>query len=192
MHDGVGRTAQQRAPVPAQAAGRRAVAEKKDERQSRQRKNYRQHDGEVYARRRVAVHPLETHRRHRGVVQARNSHAAQKDARGQRARPTYTAAAQDCERRGGADDAHQQREQNGGPVVQHRNRQAERHHARVVHRPRADAVRRGPAQKPREPDPTARVAHALVQFARGVCAEDRDEDGERDQTVVVRAGHHHV
>jgi hypothetical protein len=75
--------------------------------------------------------------------------------------------------------------EDGGPVVLDRDGQAKGLHADVVHGPDADAHDEGSARKPGETGRSASGSDTAGEVERGVGSEDRDDDGDCDEMVVV-------
>ena len=146
-----------------------------------------------HGRRRVLVlDASQAHRSHRGIVQSGDSHAALEDPRDQDPRRTECSSPQRRERGGRAEDAHHERQGDGRPVEQQRNRQTQAERSGVVRRPRPDPVGRRGTDEPGEPQPTAGRPHPFDQRARRVGAEDRDQDRQRDDALVARRGDRQV
>ena len=116
------------------------------------------------------------HRRHARVMQPGNADAAEDDCAGDRANPSDVLAAHDEQRRSRPHNADQQRQQDQRPVELHRNRQAQRELAGVVHRPGADAIHHGATGEPGKPRVAACIPDPLGEIARGVSGDNRDRN----------------
>src|SRR5260370_41696549 len=100
---------------------------------------------------------------------------------------SHLAPAYDKQGNGGRDNRGYQRQQDRGPVVLHRDRQAEGQHPDVVHGPNTETHRYGPAVQPEEAGLSLGGSDPSGEAECGIRREDRDQDRKSDKTVIVSA-----
>ena len=72
-----------------------------------------------------------------------------------------------------------------GSVVKHRHRKAIGEHPDVVHRPDAHSHGSGAAYQPSKAKGSSRGRYAAAEIERSVRSDHRNQDGQRDQTIIV-------
>jgi hypothetical protein len=165
------------------------LAEVKLQPERHERDGHRQHHRQrdqprVVVARRAQPHGGHADVMHRGDAGA-HEHGADDGLPGAHVRP-----ADDVERDRRRQDGGHQRRQHRRPVIEHRHRQAEGQHPDVVHRPDAQAHRRGAADEPELLNGAARGGHPAGQVQRRVRRHDRNHDGQGDQADIVRPVDH--
>jgi len=132
------------------------------------------------------AHGGQPHGSHAGVVHGGDPAAHEKTS-AQGAERTHLFAAHNKEGNRGGEDGRKQRKDDGWPVIENRDRQAESKHANVVHRPNAGSHGNRSAAEPKEANLVPRGADAARQVQRRVGRHDRNYHGKDDQPRVVGA-----
>src|SRR6266436_5162661 len=104
---------------------------------------------------------------------------------------THVLPAHDVQSNDRGEDRRKQRQQNGRPVIRDGDRQDERQHSEVVHRPDAGSHGTGPAQQPHRAGRAGRGRYASRQIQGSVRRNHGDQHRKRHERVVVRANQVH-
>jgi hypothetical protein len=103
--------------------------------------------------------------------------------------PVHFLPAHYKQRRSRGKNSSYKRQQHGGPVIENRHWQTKSQHSYVVHGPNAQAHGRRPASKPDKANSAGGRSDTARQVKSGVRRTNRDQDRERNQTVIVRRDH---